>query len=106
MFSLCIALLLTSSPDDQPWKCHVIDDASRGADGVRLADFNGDGLSDIVTGWEEGGAVRICLNPGPEAAHAKWPAVTVGKVRSGNGPGGQILLRPPRSALEVHSVLL
>ena len=33
-----------------PWKCHIIDDSSRGADGARLADVNGDGLIDITTG--------------------------------------------------------
>lgn len=62
------------------WKRHVIDDSSRGADGVRLADVNGDGRLDIATGWEQGGAVRICLNPGPERAKEKWPAVTVGRA--------------------------
>jgi hypothetical protein len=47
------------------WQRHVIDDASRGADGIRLADVNGDGLPDIAAGWEEGGTVRAYLNPGP-----------------------------------------
>ena len=51
-------------------------------DGVRLADVNGDGLQDIVTGWEEGGRIRVYLNPGHEKSKAKWPAVTVGKVGS------------------------
>lgn len=66
----------------RPWQRHTIDDASRGADGVRLTDANGDGLLDIVTGWEEGGVVRLCLNPGPGHAAEKWPAVTVGTVGS------------------------
>ncbi len=65
-----------------PWKRHVIDDSSRGADGVRLADVNGDGLMDIATGWEEGGVIRAYLNPGPDKAARPWPAVTVGKVKS------------------------
>lgn len=65
-----------------PWKLHVIDDSSRGADGVRLADVNGDGLMDIATGWEEGGVIRVYINPGPAAAKKPWPAVTVGKVKS------------------------
>lgn len=64
------------------WKRHTIDDSSRGADGVRTADVNGDGLIDLVTGWEEGGVVRVYLNPGPKKSHERWPAVTVGKVRS------------------------
>ncbi len=68
--------------DEVPWRRHTIDDTSRGADGVRLADINGDGLQDITTGWEEGGVIRVYLHPGHQQAHKKWPAVTVGKVRS------------------------
>ncbi|PHX71650.1 MAG: hypothetical protein CK548_06270 [Opitutia bacterium] len=63
---------------DVIWKRHVIDNSSKGADGVRLADVNGDGLLDITTGWEQGGAVRAYLNPGFTRSKAKWPAVTVG----------------------------
>jgi hypothetical protein len=64
------------------WNRHTIDASSRGADGVRLADVNGDGLLDITTAWEEGGAIRVYLNPGPGEARQAWPAVTVGSVRS------------------------
>ena len=70
------------SGDGEPWTRHTIDDSSRGADGVRLADVNGDGLLDIATGWEEGGVIRAYLNAGAEKAKARWPAVTVGKVKS------------------------
>lgn len=66
----------------EPWRRHVIDDSYRGADGVRLADFNGDGLPDIVTGWEESGVVRLYLHPGYDAVAGVWPAVTVGKASS------------------------
>lgn len=59
---------------------HVIDDTSTGADGVRLADANGDGLLDIATGWEEGGVVRVYLHPGAPAVRKPWPRVTVGEV--------------------------
>ena len=52
----------------KPWKRHTIDSSSKaagklGADGVRLADVNGDGLLDITTGWEQGGAIVVyhCL---------------------------------------------
>ena len=69
-------------PRTRPWRRHTIDDSSRGADGVRLKDVNGDGLLDITTGWEEGGVVRVYLNPGPSRATEKWPAVTVGEVGS------------------------
>ena len=64
------------------WIRHTIDDASRGADGVRLADVNGDGHLDIATGWEEGRVTRVYLHPGKEGVKARWPAVTVGQVAS------------------------
>lgn len=82
---LTLAFLIPSIAlfaEEKPWKMHIIDNTSRGADGVRLADVNGDGHLDITTGWEEGGLVRVYLNPGPKKAHEKWPHVTVGKVRS------------------------
>mgnify|MGYP006284843283 CR=1 FL=1 len=62
------------------WRCHVIDGGSRGADGVRLADVNGDGLMDITTGWEEGGIVRVYVHPGAAGSKEQWPAVTVGRT--------------------------
>ncbi|MBN1492362.1 MAG: VCBS repeat-containing protein [Phycisphaerae bacterium] len=67
---------------ERPWVRHVIDNAPRGADGVRLADANGDGLPDIVTPWEESGRVRAYLNPGSTRSTRPWPAVTVGEVGS------------------------
>jgi len=85
--ALATASSLASPPSpspvsDGPWTRHVIDNSSRGADGVRLADANGDGLPDIVTGWEESGVTRIYLNPGTGKAAEKWPAVLVGKTSS------------------------
>ncbi len=77
---LCVARL--SDGDEKPWAMHTIDDASQGADGVRLADVDGDGLMDVVTGWEEGGVIRICRNPGATLAKEKWPSVEVGRVNS------------------------
>lgn len=67
---------------DTPWSRHTIDNSSRGADGVRLMDVNGDGHLDIATGWEEGGVIRAYINPGPEKAADPWPGVTVGQVKS------------------------
>lgn len=61
-----------------PWQRHTIDGEFRGADGVRLADVNGDGLPDITTGWENDGITRAYVHPGYEAAREPWPAVTVG----------------------------
>ena len=81
-----LVLILLGSVGNQScfsqWKMHVIDNTSRGADGVRLADFNQDGLLDIVTGWEEGGVIRVYQNPGPRSVRDPWPRVTVGKVKS------------------------
>lgn len=61
-----------------PWPRHTIDAGSRGADGVKLGDFNGDGRPDLVTGWEEGGVVRAYANPGPQRVRSPWPQVTLG----------------------------
>lgn len=63
-----------------PWNRHTIDNTSRGADGVKLGDLNKDGLPDIVTGWEEGGVVRVYLNPGTAKAREPWSQTTVGEV--------------------------
>jgi hypothetical protein len=86
---LAVACLLASlaaadEPPDrgEPWRRHTIDDSARGADGVRLADVNGDGHLDIATGWEEAGLVRLYLNPGPAKAKERWAQVTVGQVKS------------------------
>ncbi len=80
--SVTIGIVLPGLLLAGPWKRHTIDSSSRGADGVRLADANRDGLPDIATGWEEGGKVRAYLNPGPGNARDPWPAVTVGSVPS------------------------
>lgn len=86
---LGIALMLTITTmvatAKDPWPRHTIDPADagagrRGADGVRLGDINRDGFLDIVTGWEEGNAIRVCLNPGPDDAKTQWPAITVGRA--------------------------
>ncbi len=79
VLSLCLNAL--AGDINQPWKRHTIDRSSRGADGTRLADINGDGLPDIVTGWEQGGVTRVYLNPGPKKVKGSWPAVTVGETK-------------------------
>jgi len=75
-------LLLSATAHAQPWRRHTIDNSSRGADGVRLADVDGDGLLDITTGWEEGGVIRVYRNPGADQSKQPWPSVTVGRVNS------------------------
>ncbi len=73
-----------AAPRDSPvgpgWARHTIDDSSFGADGVRLADIDGNGLVDITSPWEEGDEVRVYLHPGEQAVRDRWPALTVGKV--------------------------
>jgi len=73
---------LWAATGEVPWKCHIIDGTSRGADGVKLADVNRDGFMDITTGWEEDGLTRVYLNPGPAKAKGTWPFVTTGRTRS------------------------
>lgn len=77
-----VALAGLDSIQGPAWHRHTIDDTAEGADGVRLGDADGDGLLDVVTGWEEGGLIRLYLNPGPERARSAWPVVTVGRVDS------------------------
>ncbi len=60
------------------WTRHTIDDADSGADGVRLADVNDDGLMDITTGWEEAGFTKVYLHPGHQRGKDRWPSVVVG----------------------------
>ena len=81
---LLLALLapLSAPPEGEAWTLHVIDNTSTGADGVRMADFDGDGHPDIATGWEEGHSIRVYRNPGPERAREPWPMVIVGEVPS------------------------
>lgn len=76
---LFMASVLAEEPERGiPWKYHVIDQSSRGADGVKLSDIDGDGLQDIVTGWEEAGLTRIYRNPGPAHVKQLWSALTIG----------------------------
>ncbi len=83
---LLILIVLFSCEKKYPygtaWQCHIVDNESRGADGVRLDDVNSDGLMDITTGWEEGGITKVYLNPGKEKVKMPWPSVQVGRTGS------------------------
>ena len=76
-----LSLTVVAAPGPA-WKRHTIDNTSQGADGVKLGDLNRDGLPDIVTGWEEGGVVRVYLHPGAAKVREAWPQTTVGKVKN------------------------
>ncbi|MDG1893613.1 MAG: VCBS repeat-containing protein [Fuerstiella sp.] len=85
MIRVVLFLLATGSTAamaGEPWTLHTVDNASRGADGVRLADVDKDGRPDIVTGWEEGGKIRICFQPDASAIRQPWPSIQVGSVKS------------------------
>ncbi|NND67192.1 MAG: VCBS repeat-containing protein [Halioglobus sp.] len=82
--SLCLALAACGPAAAPPggaycFTRHVIDGSGAGADGVHLADFNGDGFEDVVSGWEESAELKIYLHPGVAVAtgFAPWPALEV-----------------------------
>lgn len=77
-----LAVLVNTQGQGIPWKMHVIDQGQSGADGVRLADVNKDGLLDITTGWEEAGITKVYFHPGHEKVNDPWPSVVVGKTPS------------------------
>ncbi len=75
-----LATVTLAATDTEFWPLHVIDNTSRGADGVKLGDLNNDGLLDLTVGWEEGGVTRVYLHPSPKSATNPWPAATIGKT--------------------------
>lgn len=84
-----VALLFLAAPwwsAQGQWERHVIEAARtglEGADGVRVADVDGDGFPDVVTPWEEGRRTRVYFHPGPEQLRSPWPAVTSGRMGRG-----------------------
>ncbi|MDR2116268.1 MAG: VCBS repeat-containing protein [Planctomycetaceae bacterium] len=82
LFILSINVFCFGQDNERYWQSHIIDNSSKGADGVRLLDVNGDGLADVVTGWEQGGITRIYFHPGYEKVTEVWKYVTVGKTPS------------------------
>jgi hypothetical protein len=72
-----VDVLLAQNP--KPWTRHTIDASSLGADGVRAADVNGDGLMDLVTSWEQGGVTRVYLQSRRKPGVPAWETIAVGK---------------------------
>lgn len=63
----------------EPWTRHTIDASSLGADGVRAADANGDGVMDLVTSWEQGGLTRVYLADRAGPGAPAWKIITAGR---------------------------
>jgi hypothetical protein len=82
LVAIATLLFVPTFGNCEPWTRHAVDSSARGADGIRLADVNGDGLLDFVTGWEESGAIRLYVNRGPAKSKDRWPQVQVGAVKS------------------------
>jgi hypothetical protein len=73
---LALAVTPARAADETPWVRHTIASGPRGADGVHLADIDGDNDLDVATAWEEAGLVTVSLHP--DDPTAPWPTVTVG----------------------------
>lgn len=87
LLTAILALVPAYRGNSEPWARHAIDPADAangvmGADGVKLADINGDGRLNIVTGWEEGNRIRFYLQPELSAIRDPWPHVEVAKINS------------------------
>ncbi|MDB4474719.1 VCBS repeat-containing protein [Opitutaceae bacterium] len=78
LLSLSAMPLVGGDAVSDSWPRHAIDNSSLGADGVRSADVNGDGLSDLVAGWEQGGVSRIYLMQRDGVARPDWKMIEVG----------------------------
>jgi hypothetical protein len=76
---------ITNTPtiDPQSWQLRYVANRSGGPDGVRLFDFNKDGLMDVTTSFESSGEVVLFLHPGLESLDEEWPSVVVGSVPRG-----------------------
>ena len=82
LLSLLSPLLIGEDIVSDSWSRHTIDNSSLGADGVRTADVNGDGLPDLVAGWEQGGVSRIYLMQRNGGAIPTWEMIEVGAAPS------------------------
>ena len=95
-----VALALTACQPGRPpvefeatevppaWQLRFISNRSGGPDGVRLFDFNGDGLMDITTSFESSGDIYLLLHPGVKNLDEEWPSVKVGNVPRGEDAFG------------------
>ena len=78
----------TPVPKPSTWQLRYVINRSGGPDGVRLTDFNGDGLMDLTTSFESSGDVYLFLHPGVQNLDKEWPFVIVGSVPRGEDAFG------------------
>ena len=75
-----ISFIFFSATHAQNWIRHTIDNSLSGADGIKIADINNDGLTDITVGWEESGYTKLYIHPGYSKVKGLWSSVIVGKT--------------------------
>lgn len=73
----CYLLWILPAIAQFPWTMHVIDNSSKGADGAKVVDADGDGKMDIVVGWEQGHIVRLYRHPEPGLEKSTWSYIEV-----------------------------
>ena len=89
-YKITSSLLLDFSENEytqvSQWKMHPIDNPGDWlANGLSIADVNGDGFYDLLTNYEFGGRIRIAINPGPAALkntylNKYWNAIDVAVI--------------------------
>lgn len=66
------------------WARHAIDGGQGGADGIRIADNDEDGLLDMASGREQGGQVRLYFHPTPPGdVEQPWEKVQIASTMEG-----------------------
>jgi hypothetical protein len=97
-------LRAAEEPATTGWKRHVIDDSSRGADGVRLADVNGDGWLDIAVGWADENVSRFRFGSVSRGHRAFWERS--GAQARERGEAGRVVEELCRTRLRMaHSLV-
>ena len=70
-------LLRARIDPDAAWTRHTIRGGVGGADGVDLADIDGDGNPEVTSGWEQSGIVTLSFHPGSARLGEPWPTIAL-----------------------------